>query len=135
LSGVRVDGLVERFALYPARAMYDRGRVLIFVFGTGNPAFTTDTAVALRAVELGARTIIKGTKVDGVYDRDPVKDRKARLFRRLTYQEAISKRLGVMDSAAFSLCAEHKVKIHVFNLNKHRLSQAVLDPRIGTIVS
>ncbi len=134
-SGVAVDGLVERFALAQARALYDEGWVLVFVFGTGNPAFTTDTATALRAVELGADTIIKGTKVDGVFDRDPMKDMKAKFYSHLSYNEAIRKRLGVMDTAAFSLCAEHKITIHVFNFDKYPLSKAIVNPRIGTIVS
>jgi len=134
-SGVAVDGVVERFVPAKARPLYDEGYVLIFVFGTGNPGFTTDTATALRAVELGADAIIKGTKVEGIFDRDPMKNKKAKFYPRLSYDEAIRKRLAVMDTAAFSLCAEHKIMIHVFNFDKYPLSRAVANPRIGTIVS
>ncbi len=134
-SGVEVESLAERFSFDRARALYENQTILIFVFGTGHPAFTTDTAAALRAVELGAEAILKGTKVAGIYDRDPMKDKKAKFYRRLSYQEAISKRLGVMDGAAFSLCAEYKIKIHVFNFYKHSLPAVVKNYRLGTIIA
>ncbi len=134
-SGVEVAGIAQLFNLYQARHLYNQGYVLILVFGTGNPAFTTDTAAAVRAVELGAHIIIKGTKVDGVYDRDPVRYKNAKFYPRLTYDEAIIKKLGVLDLTAFSLCAEHKIKIRIFNFHKHSISELLSNPKIGSTIS
>ncbi len=134
-GGIDVEGVAQRFAIDKAKSLYNKGYVLILVFGTGNPSFTTDTAAALRAVELGAEVIIKGTKVEGIYNCDPMVTKRARFFPHLTYDQAIRKRLGVMDSAAFSLCADHKIKIHVFNFYKYSLPEVIRNPTIGTIVS
>lgn len=133
-SGVEVEGAARRFTVDRARPLYENGHVLVLVYGTGNPAFSTDTAVALRAVELGAEVIIKGTKVEGVYERDPVVYPKAKFYARLTYDEAIKKHLAVMDTAAFSLCADNSIKIHIFNFSKYPLREVIFNPKIGSQV-
>jgi uridylate kinase len=111
------------------------GRVVIFVAGTGNPYFSTDTTAALRASEIRADIILKATKVDGVYDRDPTDDPTAQRFDRITYSEALSRRLKVMDSTAFSLCMDNKIPIAVFDMNKpSNFTDIVLGKKIGTLV-
>src|SRR4030095_4982213 len=110
-------------------------RVVFFAAGTGNPYFSTDTTAALRASELGADVILKATKVDGVYDRDQVKGPNAKRFDRVTFTEALSKRLKVMDSTAFSLCMDNKIPIVVFDMYKPGiLREAVLGHKVGTLV-
>ena len=112
------------------------GRVIIFVAGTGNPFFSTDTTAALRASEIGAEVILKATKVDGIYTADPAKDPTATKFDRLTYTEALTRRLAVMDSTAFSLCMDNKVPIIVFNMMQdNNIKRVVLGEPIGTLVS
>ncbi len=114
----------------------EKGRVVISAGGTGNPYFTTDTASALRAVELGCEVILKATKVDGVYTADPEKVRNAKKYDKLSYDEAIEKDLQVMDQTAFSLCRESKMKIVVFNMHKkNAILNAALGKKIGTLVS
>jgi uridylate kinase len=114
----------------------EKGRVVIFAGGTGNPYFSTDTAAALRANEIGADVILKATKVDGVYDSDPMKNPKARRYTTITYAEALSKRLQIMDSTAFSMCMDNKMPIIVFDLFKpHNLRRVVLGGKVGTRVS
>jgi uridylate kinase len=109
--------------------------VVIFAAGTGNPYFTTDTAAALRAMEINADAILKATKVDGVYDRDPVGDPKARKFTRLSYIDVLKKNLKVMDATAISLCMDNDLPIVVFNLTKQgNILKAVLGEKIGTVV-
>jgi uridylate kinase len=112
------------------------GKVVIFVGGTGNPYFTTDTAAALRALEIQAEIILKATKVDGVYDSDPAKNSAAVKFDSITYQEVLQKRLGVMDATAISLCMEHHLPVVVFNIggrgNMHRI---LLGEKAGTLIS
>jgi uridylate kinase len=111
------------------------GRVVIFAAGTGNPYFSTDTTAALRASEIRADVILKATKVDGVYDRDPNKFPDARRYDRLTFTEALTKRLQIMDSTAFSLCMDNKIPIVVFNMYKPGiLRDAVLGRNVGTLV-
>src|SRR5438067_501891 len=103
------------------------GRVVIFVAGTGNPFFSTDTTAALRASEIGAEVILKATKVDGIYDSDPNKNPNAKRYLRLTFNDALTQRLQVMDSTAFSLCMDNKVPIIVFDMmNKQNIKDAVL---------
>ena len=114
----------------------EKGRIVISAGGTGNPFFTTDTAAALRAVELDCDVILKATKVEGVYTADPEKDKKATLYKTLSYTEAIEKNLQVMDQTAFSLCRESKMKIVVFNMHKKdAILQAAQGKVIGTLVS
>ncbi len=114
----------------------EKNRIVICAGGTGNPYFTTDTAAALRAVELGCDVILKATKVDGVYTADPMKDKKAKKYKKLSYNEAIEKNLQVMDQTAFSLCRESKMKIIVFNMHKkNAILNAAQGKDIGTIVS
>jgi len=110
--------------------------VVIFVAGTGNPYFSTDTTAALRASEVRADVILKATKVDGIYDSDPKKNPDAKRFERITYNEALTKRLQVMDSTAFSLCMDNKIPIVVFDMNKpSNFTDVVLGKTIGTTVS
>jgi len=129
-----ISGLVKYFNKLEGLAIYNQGGVVILVGGTGNPLFTTDTAAALRAVELSANLLIKGTKVEGVYSSDPKKDKKARLYRSLKYQKAIDRNLNVMDITAFRICKEAKIPICVYNLMKHPLRKIILGEKIGTIV-
>ena len=113
----------------------EKGRVIILAGGTGNPYFTTDTAAALRAIEIGAEVVMKGTKVDGVYDDDPVKNPSAKMFDSLTYMEVINRRLKVMDTTAVSLCMDNKLPIIVFNLrSKGNLKKILLGEKLGTVV-
>ncbi len=114
----------------------EKNRIVICAGGTGNPYFTTDTAAALRAVELGCDVILKATKVDGVYTADPKKDSKAKRYKKLSYAEAIAKNLKVMDQTAFSLCRESNMNIVVFNMyRKNAILDAALGKDIGTLVS
>jgi uridylate kinase len=114
----------------------EKGRVVIFGGGTGNPFFSTDTAAALRAMEIGADVLIKATKVDGVYDSDPMKNPDAVRFERLTYMEAINRRLQVMDSTALSLCMDNELPILVLNLwESEALRQALFGEMVGTLVT
>jgi uridylate kinase len=114
----------------------EKGRVVIFGGGTGNPYFSTDTAAALRATEIGAEVILKATKVDGIYDSDPKKNPKARRFSQISYSDALQRRLKVMDSTAFSLCMDNKMCIIVFDFFKpHNLRRAVMGEKVGTIVT
>jgi uridylate kinase len=113
----------------------EKGRVVIFAAGTGNPYFTTDTTASLRAMEIGADVILKGTKVDGVYDQDPLLYPKARRYEEMTYLDALKKRLKVMDVTAISLCMDHHIPIIVFNLKKKgNIKRAVLGEKVGTKV-
>ena len=108
---------------------------MIFAAGTGNPYFSTDTAAALRAVEIGADVILKATKVDGIYDRDPVDDPSAKLLKHLTYLEVLEKGLRVMDTTAITLCMDNKLPIVVFNLLRHgNIKNVVLGSRVGSVV-
>ena len=115
LSAINLTSVAETFIRGRAIRHMEKGRIVIFVAGTGNPFFTTDTAAALRAAEIGAQALLKATKVDGVYDQDPVKHPDARRFDRLTFAEAMDRRLEVMDLTAFSLCMERGIPVIVFN--------------------
>ena len=113
----------------------EKGRIVIVAGGTGTPYFTTDTAAALRATELGAEVLIKGTKVDGVFDKDPVVHSDAIKYDRVSYNEAIQKELRIMDMTAISLCKENSLPIKVFNINRHGdLKKIILGEPIGTLV-
>src|SRR5213082_19699 len=134
-TAIEMKNVAEPFILGRAVRHLELGRVVIFAAGTGNPYFSTDTTAALRASEIRADVILKATKVDGVYDRDPNKYPDARRFDRLTFSEALAKRLQIMDSTAFSLCMDNKIPIVVFNMNNpSNIRDAVLGRKIGTLV-
>ena len=135
-TAIRMDNVAEPFIRRRAMRHLEQGRVVIFVAGTGNPFFSTDTTAALRASEIGAEVILKATKVDGIYTADPMKDPKAKKFDRITYREALSRQLQVMDSTAFSLCMDNQVPIIVFDLmTRDNIKKVVLGHRVGTLVS
>jgi uridylate kinase len=134
-SAIPMNQIAEPFILRRAIRHLEKGRVVIFVAGTGNPYFSTDTTAALRASEMHADIIMKATKVDGVYDKDPKKHADAVKFDRLTFLDALRLRLNVMDSTAFSLCMDNNVPILVFDLNDdHAIRQAIFGETIGTLV-
>ena len=135
-TAIPMEKLAEPFIQRRAIRHLERGRVVIFVAGTGNPYFSTDTSSALRASEIGAEIIMKATKVDGVYDKDPNKHDDAVKYDSLSYMEALEKRLNVMDSTAFSLCMDNKMPILVFDLEQDgSILQAVRGESRGTLVS
>jgi uridylate kinase len=135
-SAIVMSQIAEPFIRRRAVRHLEKGRVVIFGGGTGNPYFSTDTAAALRANEIGAEVILKATKVDGIYDCDPKKNPKAKRFAEISYLDALQKRLQVMDSTAFSLCMDNKMPIIVFDFFKpHNLRRAVLGEKVGTLVS
>jgi uridylate kinase len=134
-TAIEMSKVAEPFILRRALRHFEKGRVLIFAGGTGNPYFSTDTAAALRASEIGADVLLKATKVDGVYSSDPMKDPKAKRYTTLKYSEALSKTLKVMDGAAFSLCMENRIPIVVFNFfEPGSLEGVVAGKAIGTTV-
>lgn len=136
MSARNSDSIVEPYNWGHANDSLSKGKILIFVGGTGNPYFTTDTAAALRASELGAEVLLKATKVDGVYSDDPMKNSKAVKYSSLSYNEALSKNLKVMDATAIALCRENGIPIYVFNLfEKGSLLKAVRDKKGGSLVS
>jgi uridylate kinase len=135
-SAITMAQVAEAFIRRRAVRHLEKGRVVIFGGGTGNPYFSTDTAAALRANEIGAEVILKATKVDGVYDCDPKKNPKAKRFSQITYLEALQRQLKVMDSTAFSLCMDNKMPIIVFELSRpHNLKKVVLGEKVGTLVT
>ncbi len=135
LTAIKMEQLAEPFIRRRAIRHLEKGRMVIFAGGTGNPYFTTDTAAALRAIEIEADAIIKGTKVDGVYDDDPKTNLNAKMFDQLTYLDVVKKRLKVMDSTAVTLCMDNNLPIIVFNLTvKDNLKKLILGESIGTKV-
>jgi len=135
-TAIEVKNVAEPFIRRRAIRHLEKGRVVIFVAGTGNPFFSTDTAAALRASEMGAEILLKATKVDGVYDSDPRKNPKAKRYEQVSYGDALEKRLQVMDSTAFALCMDNHVPIVVFDMFKEgNLKAVVLGEKIGTLVS
>ena len=135
-SAISMSQVAEPFIRRRAVRHLEKGRVVIFGGGTGNPYFSTDTAAALRANEIGAEVILKATKVDGIYDSDPKKNPKAKRYSQISYVEALTKQLKVMDSTAFSLCMDNKMPIIVFDLFKpHNLKRVVLGETVGTLVT
>ena len=135
-SAITMHQIAEPFNRRRAVRHLEKGRVVIFGGGTGNPYFSTDTAAALRANEIGAEVILKATKVDGIYDSDPKKNPKAKRYSQITYLEALQKQLKVMDSTAFSLCMDNKMPIIVFDLFKpHNLRRVVMGEKVGTTVT
>jgi uridylate kinase len=135
-TAIEVKNVAEPFIRRRAVRHLEKGRVVIFVAGTGNPFFSTDTAAALRASEIGAEILLKATKVDGIYDCDPKKHANAKRFSKLSYGDALEKRLQVMDSTAFALCMDNEVPIVVFDMFKPgNIRSVVLGEKIGTLVT
>ncbi|MBI5819298.1 MAG: UMP kinase [Verrucomicrobia bacterium] len=135
-TAVEMQKVAEPFVRRRAIRHLEKGRVIIFGGGTGNPFLSTDTTASLRAAEVGADVILKATKVDGVYDSDPKKNPKARRFDRISYAEAIARRLKVMDTTAFSMCMESRIPIIVFNMFRTgNIKRAVLGQKVGTLVA
>ncbi|MGD0335519.1 MAG: UMP kinase [Candidatus Omnitrophota bacterium] len=136
MTAIEMERIAEPYIRRRAIRHLEKGRVAIFVAGTGNPYFTTDTAAALRAMEISADAILKATKVDGVYSADPLRVKNAKKFSRLKYMDVLKKGLKVMDATAISLCMDNNLPIVVFNLNKEgNIRRVVLGEKIGTIVS
>lgn len=134
-SAISMAQVAEPFIRRRAVRHLEKGRVVIFGGGTGNPYFSTDTAAALRANEIGAEIILKATKVDGVYDSDPKLNAQAKRFQRISYLEALKQQLKIMDSTAFSLCMDNKMPIIVFDFRKpHNIKRVVLGEEVGTLV-
>jgi uridylate kinase len=134
-SAIPMNQIAEPFILRRAMRHLEKGRVVIFAAGTGNPYFSTDTTAALRASEMHADIILKATKVDGIYDKDPKKYPDAVKYDTLTFIDALKQRLNVMDSTAFSLCLDNNVPILVFDLNdEHAIRKAIVGEKIGTLV-
>jgi len=135
-SAITMSQVAESFIRRRAVRHLEKGRVVIFGGGTGNPFFSTDTAAALRANEIGAEVILKATKVDGIYDSDPKKNPKAKRFSQITYLDALQRQLKVMDSTAFSLCMDNKMPIIVFDFfREHNLRRVALGEKVGTLVT
>jgi len=135
LSAIEMQAVAEPYIRRRAARHLEKGRVVIFAAGTGNPFFTTDTAASLRAMEIGAEVIFKATRVDGVYDADPEKHPGAVRFEELTYIDVLNRQLAVMDSTAISLCMDNDMPILVFNvMQPGNVLRAVVGERIGTLV-
>jgi uridylate kinase len=135
-SAIKMEQIAEPFIRRRAIRHLEKGRVVIFGAGTGNPYFTTDTAASLRAIEINADVILKGTRVDGIYTADPEKDKTATRYETISFAEAMSKNLKVMDMTAFALCQENQLPIIVFDMNKGgNLGQVVAGNKVGTLVS
>ena len=135
-TAIEMNNVAEPFILRRALHHLEKGYVVIFVAGTGNPFFSTDTTAALRANEIGADAILKATKVDGIYDADPQKNPDAKKFEHITFSDALQRRLQVMDSTAFSLCLDNKMPIVVFNIgDSGNIKRAVLGEPVGTLVT
>ena len=135
LTSINIYQLAEPFVRRKALRHLEKGRIVIFAGGTGNPFFTTDSAAALRASEINADVLLKATQVDGVYDSDPRKNPDAKLINKITYTEAISKQLQFMDTAALALCLENKVPVQVFNLHKKgNIQKALCGEEVGTVI-
>jgi uridylate kinase len=135
-TAIEMNNVAEPFILRRALHHLEKGYVVIFVAGTGNPFFSTDTTAALRANEIGADAILKATKVDGIYDADPQKNPDAKKFDHITFSDALQRRLQVMDSTAFSLCLDNKMPIVVFNIgDSGNIKRAVLGEPVGTLVT
>ena len=135
MSALTIDQVCEPYSTRQAIRHLEQGRVVIFAAGTGNPFFTTDSAASLRAIEIGADIMLKATKVDGVYTADPVTNPDATLYKRISYDEALAQKLGVMDATALVLCREHNMPLRVFNMfEAGQLGRIVDGQDIGTLV-
>jgi uridylate kinase len=136
LSAIEVSKVCEPYIRRRAIRHMEKGRIVIFSAGTGNPYFSTDTAAALRASEIEAEEVLKATQVDGVYDSDPKKNPKAKKYKTVTFMDAIRQRLGIMDTTALSLLMENRIGVQVFNLyKKGNIRRAILGQRIGTQIT
>ncbi|MEY4610608.1 MAG: kinase [Bacteroidota bacterium] len=136
MTAIKVEAVCEPFIRRRAMRHLEKGRIVIFGAGTGNPYFTTDSTASLRAIEIEADVVLKGTRVDGVYTADPEKDPEATRYTQLSFEEAISKGLKIMDTTAFTLCQENKVPIIVFDMNKEgNLAAIVAGEDVGTLIS
>jgi uridylate kinase len=136
MSAIRINEVCEDYIRRRAVRHLEKGRLVIFAAGTGNPFFTTDTAAALRAIEIGAQLLVKATKVNGIYSADPVHDPKARHYPRLTFEQVLSERLNVMDATAIVMCRDHSLPLRVFNLNAAGdLLRVALGEEPGTLVT
>jgi len=135
MSALTVPSIAEQYDRSKAREKLEQGKVVILAAGTGNPLVTTDSAAALRGIEIGVDIVLKATKVEGVYNDDPIKNPKAERYHHLNYEEVISKRLGVMDLTAILLCQDHSLPLRVFNMNKQgALKRIVLGEDVGTLI-
>ncbi|NMQ20590.1 UMP kinase [Candidatus Competibacter phosphatis] len=135
MSAIRINEVCEDYIRRRAIRHLEKGRVVIFAAGTGNPFFTTDSAASLRAIEVNAEVMLKATKVDGIYSADPFKDPKALRYDRLTYDEALARKLQVMDATAIVMCRENDIPLKVFNINRHGdLVRVVCGESVGTTV-
>lgn len=135
MSSFGIPGIADQYDRYNAQEKLQQGKVVVLSGGTGNPMVTTDSAAALRGIEIGADVVLKATKVDGVYDTDPIKDPKAERYQQLNYDEVIIKRLGVMDLTAILLCQDQGLPLRVFNMNKQgALRRIVLGDDVGTLI-
>jgi len=136
LTAIEMAQLAEPFIRRRAIRHLEKGRATIFAAGTGNPYFSTDTAAALRAMEIGAQVLLKASKVDGIYDADPKTSESARMFDRISYMDVLSRSLGVMDSTAISLCKDNSLPIIVFNLTRPgNIKRVVLGEKVGSLVT
>ena len=134
-TAITIQQVAEPYIRLKAMRHFEKGRVVIFAGGTGNPFFTTDTTAALRGAEIGADAVLKATKVDGVYDSDPVTNGNAVLLTDVTYMDAIQRQLGVMDSTAITMCMENNLPIRVFNMNRPgEIVRAIRGEDVGTLV-
>jgi uridylate kinase len=135
MTSIRMEEVAEPYIRRRALRHFEKGRTIIFAGGTGNPYFSTDTAAALRAIQMKADVIIKATSVDGVYSADPKKDKKAKLFTEITYRDVILQRLGVMDQTAITLCDENKLPMIVLNIKQEgAIARAIRGESVGTLV-
>jgi len=136
MSGIKVESVCEPFIRRRAIRHLEKGRIVIFGAGIGNPYFTTDSTASLRAIEIEAEVVLKGTRVDGVYTADPEKDKTATKYSSLSFQEAYEKNLNIMDMTAFTLCQENNLPIIVFDMNKDgNLMKLALGQEIGTLIT
>ena len=136
LSAIAMNQICEPFISRKAKRHLEKGRVVIFACGTGNPYFTTDTAAALRAKEMQAEVILKATKVDGIYDADPFKNPEATMYHRLNFLDVLKRKIQVMDATAISLCMEQNIPIRVFNINiSDNIPRVIAGEDIGTLVT
>ena len=136
MSAIKINEVCEDFIRRRAIRHLEKGRIVVFAAGTGNPFFTTDSAAALRAIEVGAELLLKATKVDGVYSADPRKDSTAQRFERLTYDQVIERKLAVMDTAAIALCRDYKIPLRIYDINGEGVLMRIMQGEpIGTLVS
>ena len=133
MSSITIDAVCEKYIKRKAERHLEKNRIIVLAAGTGNPFFTTDSAASLRAIELGAEIMMKGTKVDGIFNKDPVKFSDAKLYKEISYDEILTKNLAVMDATAVVMCQENNMPLKVFNILKNgNLKNVILDEKIGT---